>query len=112
MAAGRPRKLPAPLDPTADDAAEQAARLALAARLDALMRDRGLTAPALAERSGVSLSALRELVGARRAATLTLLARLAAALDLPLAGLFGTAYPQSRQAMSIPIRGGDRKSTR
>lgn len=111
MAAGRPRNPLPTVDPAADDAAEVAARVALAERLDGLMRERGLNTEALANQSGVSKSALQELLGARRQVGLTLIARIASALDLPLAALFGAmTYPHPRQATTktIPIRGGAR----
>jgi transcriptional regulator with XRE-family HTH domain len=104
----RPRK-PLPDAAPLDDP-EYAERLELAKRLRAEMSARGLTEEAIGTAAGVEPAYVYAITGAQKGPSFTVLGKIAAALDLTIAGLYrGVRYPQSRQATTqIAIRGGAR----
>jgi transcriptional regulator with XRE-family HTH domain len=81
---------------------------ALAVQVRRHRRARGMTVGELAVRAGISKAMLSKIENCLTSSSLTTLARLAAALDVPVTALFRGADVDDREAVFTPAGGGAR----
>jgi transcriptional regulator with XRE-family HTH domain/quercetin dioxygenase-like cupin family protein len=81
---------------------------AIAVQVRRHRRARGMTVGELAARAGISKAMLSKIENSLTSSSLTTLARLAAALDVPVTALFRGADVDDRQAVFTPAAGGAR----
>jgi transcriptional regulator with XRE-family HTH domain len=79
---------------------------AIAVQVRRHRRARGMTVGELAVRAGISKAMLSKIENSLTSSSLTTLARLAAALDVPVTALFRGADVDDRQAVFTPANGG------
>jgi transcriptional regulator with XRE-family HTH domain len=91
-----------------DRGVEGALERAIAVQVRRHRRARGMTVGELAVRAGISKAMLSKIENSLTSSSLTTLARLAAALDVPVTALFRGADVDGREAVFTPAGGGAR----
>lgn len=91
-----------------DRGVERILERAIAVQVRRHRRARGMTVGELAVRAGISKAMLSKIENSLTSSSLTTLARLAAALDVPVTALFRGADVDDREAVFTPADGGAR----
>jgi transcriptional regulator with XRE-family HTH domain len=99
---------PDPAHPDAGHPVEGVLERAIAVQVRRLRRVRGMTVGELAVRAGISKAMLSKIENSLTSCSLTTLARLAAALDVPVTALFRGADGTREPAVYTPADGGAR----